>query len=910
MKTLFDNFFFHGTFRDYQQSVLQKADKYLLDKRIHIVAAPGSGKTILGLELIRRLGEPVLILTPTITIRTQWQERFRDGFMPVPDKIDEVFSFSLKNPKLLTAVTYQALHAMYNKKTSTEIDELESEDETAIVKNEDYSQFDLMAVIKETGIKTICLDEAHHLKNEWQKTLANFLTNLLKDTVIISLTATPPYDSSGLEWKRYMAICGEIDAEIQVPQLVKQKTLCPHQDYIYFSYPTKEECELLNNYKSEAYKCTFSIINGSAFHQAISQSGFLDNYRHMEELLFEHAEEFSALLTLAEKAKIKIPGKLQKLLLAPLKLRFFSLKTAQVALEFLISSPDLFGKAAIEEIKTELRYSGFLKDQEIILEGDPKIKRMLNSSLGKMSGTNTIVNAEIENLGTKLRMLILTDFIKKDSLQIIGSDVLINTMGTIPIFESLRRTNRNKINIAVLTGTVVIVPVDIVEAIKEIAVKHNVEIKTKPLAKVPYCQLLFGASNKSKVVVMTAAFEKELIQVLIGTKALLGEGWDSPGINSLILASFVGSFVLSNQMRGRAIRIDKNDANKTANIWHLVTVEPPFLFSENAEKIVDLAKENFTVHNKIFSEDYQILERRFRMFMAPAYHYNTIESGIDRIDVIKPPFDEAGFKRINREMLQLASTRSDVSAQWNSILSAYQHPVACEAFDVPKAVKPTNFLLMNLFFVSMLGVLVEMMIRLLVVLPNFADSLPMTIIFYIIITGMVFLIIRAMEMIIKFISPKNTVKTLANCLLTTMKTLNLIESQTASLVFRQTYNGLYRCLLKDASDHDNSLFDMAINEMLTAIDNPRYVIIRKPILFRYLSYANSYACPTVISTNKENANEFLRNIKRQAGNFELIYTRSVSGRKHLVKCKKRSYLNRNEVYLNRMKVLDLSSVYL
>ena len=52
--------------------------------------------------------------------------------------------------------------------------------------------------------------------------------------------------------------------------------------------------------------------------------------------------------------------------------------------------------------------------------------------------------------------------------------------------------------------------------------------------------------------------------------ALLGEGWDAPCINTLVLASSVGSFMLSNQMRGRAIRVDSAQPQKTANIWHLV----------------------------------------------------------------------------------------------------------------------------------------------------------------------------------------------------------------------------------------------------------------------------------------------------------------------------------------------------
>ncbi len=57
----FDHIRFHGEFRDYQSRVLNNADRYLADGKINIVAAPGSGKTVLGLELIRKIGEPCLV---------------------------------------------------------------------------------------------------------------------------------------------------------------------------------------------------------------------------------------------------------------------------------------------------------------------------------------------------------------------------------------------------------------------------------------------------------------------------------------------------------------------------------------------------------------------------------------------------------------------------------------------------------------------------------------------------------------------------------------------------------------------------------------------------------------------------------------------------------------------------------
>ena len=41
---------FKGTWRRYQARVLEHADRYMADGKIHIVAAPGSGKTTLGIE--------------------------------------------------------------------------------------------------------------------------------------------------------------------------------------------------------------------------------------------------------------------------------------------------------------------------------------------------------------------------------------------------------------------------------------------------------------------------------------------------------------------------------------------------------------------------------------------------------------------------------------------------------------------------------------------------------------------------------------------------------------------------------------------------------------------------------------------------------------------------------------------
>lgn len=100
-----------------------------------------------------------------------------------------------------------------------------------------------------------------------------FIAALGEKITIIALTATPPYDSTPGEWDKYIDLCGEIDEEIYVPQLVVQKTLCPHQDYIYFNYPTDKEKEVFNQYKQKAIFCAQEILQSQLFDDILTKSG-------------------------------------------------------------------------------------------------------------------------------------------------------------------------------------------------------------------------------------------------------------------------------------------------------------------------------------------------------------------------------------------------------------------------------------------------------------------------------------------------------------------------------------------------------------------------------------------------------------------------------------------------------------
>jgi superfamily II DNA or RNA helicase len=105
-----DDVRFQYTWRSYQARVLEELERFLDDDHLHVVAAPGSGKTVLGLEVMRRLNRPTLILAPTITIRNQWIDRLVHLFLPEGATRPDWVSTDVRRPRLLTVVTYQALH--------------------------------------------------------------------------------------------------------------------------------------------------------------------------------------------------------------------------------------------------------------------------------------------------------------------------------------------------------------------------------------------------------------------------------------------------------------------------------------------------------------------------------------------------------------------------------------------------------------------------------------------------------------------------------------------------------------------------------------------------------------------------------------------------------------------------------
>jgi len=872
---------FKWTWRAYQARVLENAEKYVKDGKVHIVAAPGSGKTTLGIELIRRMNENVLILAPSVTIREQWVARIKEGFLLDGVDADSLISQSLKEPKAITVATYQALHSAMVRYKGTledvgEDDEgvvekrgrkvgkaAESESDESVTKTEevDFQGFDLVQAMKENKLGMLCLDECHHLRSEWWKALEQFRKEC-GDLKVIALTATPPYDSTRVMWKRYMDMCGEIDEEITVPELVKEGSLCPHQDFVYFNYPTDEEKAEIEKFKERSRKMVEKLMQDEELQEAITSHAVLTGVMD-DEKLYEDKDYLKAFLVYLKSKNVDFPKKL-KVSAASLRLPEMNAFYMEKLLQgFLYDNTESYAykQEYSEKLERELKSEGLIEKKKVVLNSNAAVEKMLINSKGKANSIRDIVLHEYEASGKDLRLLVLTDYIRKEYEKAVGvPDADINALGVLPFFEMLRREAGDKLRLAVLCGTIVVIPAEAREALeKEIEGIGKVTYSTiGALPETDYLKVNAVGDAHFLTGAITNLFSQGCMQAMIGTKSLLGEGWDSPCINSLILASFVGSFMLSNQMRGRAIRTFKQDPEKSSNIWHLVCLKP-WEQAQGEEEI---------------SEDFSLLERRMEHFLGLHYTDDTIETGLGRLSYIKRPYDEVNVAVINENMLKLSGERADLKQRWNESLAIYKKmeiadetSVLDEALDeyvfraskgnaILGGIATVGFSIASLATGGLLGTLFSL--------------------------GALYSAVKTVPNIPRVLTMDTPVKRLRSCGMGIRKALmnqNLIQTKRTTVAAETTKENVSTVYLCGGTSYEKNLFAECVQEFFADINDQRYILVKKR---NRKGEDGFYAVPECFAKRKEDAENFVNCITPYIGEYELVYTRNGKGKERLL----------------------------
>jgi len=863
---------FRHPWRPYQSRVLEAINAHLDDQKLHIVAAPGAGKTSLGLEVVRRLGHNTLILSPTRIIRNQWLERLND-FLPDSGKvIPDWCSTELQSMGVITSVTYQALHSRYK-----EIDEekdgrdIDTEDAPSI------GQIDQLASsLQANKIGTLVLDEAHHLQAAWWKALTR-LTEQLPDLHIISLTATPPYDAVGHSWSRYQVLCGSIDEEISVPELVKAGTLCPHQDFCYMTTLGSETVKLLNAHDNAINDLVMQLENDQDFHNVIMSHPWVQASSIDITELLDDTEFAFGLLSYLKLSNAAIPESL----LRPLGSGIEDLPTMNkrwwaVVLQRVLYGSDFDSVGNIEalrqRLKTTLRANQLLKGRQLQFEITGSLRQKLRHSPEKIAACLDIYRLEQMCRGEQLRQVILADFIRDENID--NLNLLPPQLGVWPLYRALilEATGEENQRFAMITGSYAII-----HRQQWLNLQHD---KLR-VSKAPFSNNFLVVEGNSHE--LTAYVTERLIagdiRVLVGTRALLGEGWDCPVVNSLVLASYVGAFVSTNQMRGRALRIDNSQPDKIASIWHLVAIH------QDSESGL---------------WDYISLYDRFRTFVGLHSNYDRIESGMERL--LLPAIDPSthrlaqklAVKFNNSKMANQLKQLSQVKERWDrASTSADKYRVIPGIrHKQPPSLRMVHFkntllwlmIEAGLAFVAGYSYVMEPFQYIRIDNREFVEQLFMVSFA----AGAIWALpklAKALYGLVKHLPVDGSIRQMANTLKDALCDTGLIKTAEQKLdVAINRFSGQWMISLQGGDFYESSLFADCLNELLGPVENPRYLITRKS------NWKTDYhPLPGILATHKDKAECFYRHWQKNVGKGQLIYTRREGGRAILLKARSRSF---------------------
>lgn len=886
---------FKFPWRKYQQRVLETLDTHLEDDHLHVIAPPGSGKTVLGLEVMLRIGKPTLIMAPTLAIRDQWIQRFCDLFLQQTDVPDWI-SKDIKQPKVITVVTYQGLHSACNDSAAHKLDFEDITDVKTSVKSNFFHLNTIVEKLKKAQVQTIILDESHHLKNEWWQTLSRIKTAIKPK--IVGLTATPPYDVTPLEWQRYISLNGAIDIEITVPELIAEGDLCPHQDYVYFTKVTDSEYEKIAKHRNKVNLIYEELCKSPLLLQVVRDHPMLVNPLGQEFYIFDNFDFYAACLIFLR--QFDIPISLLHLQILGVSEEKYTIelppleeKWLEIILRYFLFDDNTYFvdnyKDQREKLLTRLKHAGIVEHKSVRFSSSSAINKRISASVTKLEAIEDIVQLEYRQLQHKLRQVILTDYVRKEYiLNTEQNTAELKTIGVVPIFEHLRRCDKQGIKLGVLTGTLVIIPASSYLALQQIVSQLKVkEVLFSPLVYDPnYLKCNVSDSNREQMVfIITQLLQQGFIEVLIGTKALLGEGWDAPSINSLILASVVGAFVSSNQMRGRAIRTSAKDQNKTSNIWHLACVDPSAV---NAGVDVD------------------IITRRFKNFVGISENDITkIQNGINRLALYDTTIEAANIVNYNILTKERAAKRNLLKQRWNQALPfgtelleeikiPFYEPLEFEEIKTAQLKKSITNMVGTLG--SSLLLYTEMSAKAFNTFGRFLSISFHSAVMGFLGIGTLFFAVRTIKTYDYYMRYRDVSKDIYKIAHALIHTLckNKIFSTNVNTLKVLTYadkEGYVYCHLENGTSYEKSIFVQMIQEIVDPINNPRYIIVRKSTLLKVIRQSDYHAVPESIAKKAALAKDFLHFWELYVGKADLIFTKSIEGHKFLIHSRMKALSN-------------------
>jgi len=887
---------FKYPWRPEQQRVLNHLEHYHDDNRIHIVAAPGAGKTVIGLEVFNRYRLKTLAISPTRIVRNQWIERLL-AFLPEDSSAPDWCSTKLDSPQLFTAITYQGLFS-FDKRI-----EEATEDDTD--KNIDKEYESIVHWFKEHDIRLLILDEAHHLKAAWWKVLMKIVEQS-KDLIIVSLTATPPYDSNATEWSRYQKLCGPVDEEISIPELVRSNSLCPHQDYIWMVKTDDKNITSLKRQQEnlvrfiESLNTNFELLYLLQLHDWLEPDAAI----RQRDILY-NLDECFALLGLLKQHQKELPEHLLSLLdITENDINPMSTFAWENLLQSFLEGSHYPSATPVTEFRETLsrllKGKYFLKYSKVSLDNSRKKLEAFNKTQERIKACFDIATVEYQARQEWSRIVVLADYIHDEKYQL-ALDGLEAPTGAYPIFHYYIHHLENSLaaKTALLTGRLSIIHRDLLAKLSEYF-PSTLTIKSKPYSENEDFVVLNISSDY-----VSAAFTKlhkngDLL-FLIGTRALLGEGWDAPHVNSLILATQTGAYVSSNQVRGRAIRINLDDDFKTASIWHIVAVSP------------------LSEYNEFILKD---LHRRFKTFAGIHADELRIESGIERLAIRSDSLSQQD-EQIKSDIIKRSNKKTitrhqddifNLQARWQNALEMVEKHVFQTGLQI-KVDKENTRNTISQYVAQLERSQIEALRKRLKTksllttgaLASVAVASPFVMMNSFGITAMPSLLAASISPVLLalfFRNKSNKTKitssinadylplAFAQVTLSALQEIGMIQTKDGSeknnIQISQIEKGYFRFSLNDFTRKEDDIFLTALSQLLEPIQQPRYLIALK----KEPQSGDIFPVPHYLGNKKDNANAFLeawKSILPEFPDVQLLSTSSTLGREYLLKARAANY---------------------
>lgn len=457
---------FPGSFRPYQELALEAFERARAagDRRHYLTLPPGAGKTLIGLEIVRRLGRPTVVLAPNTAIVGQWLDlwsRFEPATVAAADRTD------LATP--VSVLTYQALCVLDRDVPGGEVDEGDDDgdeddaddgdgvvvggiggdrrpepgrsaapgptltvaqrrrfiarggDRAAVLGLLHANGRAIVDRLAGLGPITLVLDESHHLLELWGSLLTAILDTLHPDTAVVALTATPPLDLGPREKALHDQLFGAgADFEVVAPAVVKDGYLAPYQELALLVTPLADEARFIAEQGERFAELLRDVQDPDA--GALPFIAWLDR-RVVRRRSAEGAPVAWATLERDDPdlALAALRWYFDRGSAPPWGARYteahrrppdaadWATLLGRWSTEALGPSDDPRDRAVLERLRHGLPAAGYRLTARGVVRGPSVVDRVLALSASKALGAASILSTEATVLGERLRALVLCD---------------------------------------------------------------------------------------------------------------------------------------------------------------------------------------------------------------------------------------------------------------------------------------------------------------------------------------------------------------------------------------------------------------------------------------------------------------------------------------------------------------------